>query len=61
MAFAKDLAERNLPPPEVYEVTSAAVWDEQCQVRCMCLDSYRAEEKMLTVRHTRRERTGYAW
>ena len=32
MAFAKDLAERNLPPPDVYEVTSSAVWDEQCQV-----------------------------
>lgn len=32
VAYAKDLAGRMQPPPEVVELTSAKVWDEECKV-----------------------------
>ena len=32
VAHVKIVAEKNLPPPEVLELVSPAVWKEQCEV-----------------------------
>jgi protein disulfide-isomerase A6 len=37
VAYAKDLAGRMQPPPDVVELTSAKVWDAECQVCACCL------------------------